>query len=66
MAVEYYNSGSWTDEQATYITVGFEGVRIQEYKDPNGVTDPNESAREFSNDAESQDETEMELAGSPT
>ena len=64
--VEYYNSGSWTDEQATYITVGCEGVCIQEYKDPSVVTDPNESAREFSNDAESQDETEMELAGSPT
>jgi UDP-2,3-diacylglucosamine pyrophosphatase LpxH len=30
--IDYYNSGSWTDAQATYITVGSEGVRICEYK----------------------------------
>lgn len=31
--IEYYNSGSWTDKQATYITVGNEGVRIHEYQE---------------------------------
>ncbi len=30
--IEYYNSGSWTDSQATYITVGDEGVQIRTYE----------------------------------
>ena len=29
--VDYFNSGSWIDEHPTYITVGEEGVQIQEY-----------------------------------
>ena len=29
--VEYFNTGSWTQENSTYITVGAEGVRIHEY-----------------------------------
>jgi len=29
--IEYYNSGSWTDKSATYVTVGEEGVRIHEF-----------------------------------
>ena len=29
--VEYYNSGSWTDKSATYVTVSEEGVRIHEF-----------------------------------
>ena len=31
--IEYYNSGSWTDSQATYITVGEEGVQIRTYEE---------------------------------
>jgi UDP-2,3-diacylglucosamine pyrophosphatase LpxH len=31
--VEYYNSGSWTDAQPTYITIGCDGVRIREYEE---------------------------------
>jgi len=31
---EYYNSGSWVDSRATYITVGEAGVEIHEYVDP--------------------------------
>src|SRR5215813_7818182 len=30
--IEYYNSGSWTDSQATYITVDEEGVQIRKYE----------------------------------
>lgn len=29
--VDYYNSGSWIDSRATYITVGEQGVTIHEY-----------------------------------
>jgi UDP-2,3-diacylglucosamine pyrophosphatase LpxH len=29
--IEYYNSGSWTDAQATYITVDSDGVKIRQY-----------------------------------
>ncbi len=32
--VEYYNSGSWTKDSATYIAVDPQGVRICEYRDP--------------------------------
>jgi UDP-2,3-diacylglucosamine pyrophosphatase LpxH len=32
--VEYYNSGSWTQEMATYIAVDHQGVRVLEYRDP--------------------------------
>ncbi|HUK25803.1 MAG TPA: UDP-2,3-diacylglucosamine diphosphatase [Terriglobales bacterium] len=31
-SIEYYNSGSWTDSQLTYLTVDQEGVRIHEYQ----------------------------------
>jgi UDP-2,3-diacylglucosamine pyrophosphatase LpxH len=31
--VEYYNSGSWTQENATYIAVDHSGVRVWEYGD---------------------------------
>jgi UDP-2,3-diacylglucosamine pyrophosphatase LpxH len=30
--VEYYNSGSWTQDTATYIAVDQQGVRVWEYK----------------------------------
>ena len=29
--IEYYNTGSWVDARATYVTVGEQGVRIHEY-----------------------------------
>jgi UDP-2,3-diacylglucosamine pyrophosphatase LpxH len=32
--VEYYNTGSWTQDQATYIAIDQSGVRIWEYCDP--------------------------------
>ncbi len=32
--VEYYNSGSWTQDSATYIAVDPSGVRVWEYRDP--------------------------------
>ena len=32
--VEYYNSGSWTQDSATYVAVDHQGVRICEYRDP--------------------------------
>jgi UDP-2,3-diacylglucosamine pyrophosphatase LpxH len=31
--VEYYNSGSWTQDRATYVTIDQQGVRICEYKE---------------------------------
>ena len=32
--VEYYNSGSWTQENATYIAVDHQGARVLEYREP--------------------------------
>jgi len=32
--VEYYNSGSWTQDSATYIAVDHQGARICEYREP--------------------------------
>jgi len=31
---DYYNCGAWIDERLTYITVGEDGVQIQEYVEP--------------------------------
>ena len=31
--VEYYNTGSWTQDSATYVAVDNRGVRICEYKE---------------------------------
>lgn len=31
--VEYYNSGSWTQEDATFIAIDQQGVRVEEYRD---------------------------------
>jgi UDP-2,3-diacylglucosamine pyrophosphatase LpxH len=31
--VDYYNSGSWTQENATYIAIDHQGVRVIEYRD---------------------------------
>jgi UDP-2,3-diacylglucosamine pyrophosphatase LpxH len=30
--VEYYNTGSWTQESATYVAIDHQGVRIYEYQ----------------------------------
>lgn len=38
--IEYYNSGSWTDSQATYITVEEEGVQIRTYEGPVRADEP--------------------------
>ena len=32
--VEYYNSGSWTQDSATYVAIDHQGVRVCEYHDP--------------------------------
>lgn len=32
--IEYYNSGSWTQDSMTYIAVHHQGVRVCEYRDP--------------------------------
>lgn len=32
--IHYYNSGGWIDSKLTYITVGEQGVRIHEYREP--------------------------------
>ena len=32
--LEYYNTGSWTQEIATYIAIDHQGVRVCEYRDP--------------------------------
>ena len=31
--VEYYNSGSWTQDDATFIAIDQHGVRVEEYRD---------------------------------
>jgi UDP-2,3-diacylglucosamine pyrophosphatase LpxH len=31
--VEYYNTGSWTQENATYVAIDRQGVRVLEYRD---------------------------------
>jgi hypothetical protein len=31
--VEYYNSGSWTQDIATYIAIDHQSVRVLEYRD---------------------------------
>lgn len=57
--VDYYNSGSWVDARATYITVGEQGVEIHEYveqpedpysRDEHGSADP--QLQEFGESAE--------------
>jgi len=32
--VEYYNSGSWTQDYMTYIAIDLQGVRVWEYREP--------------------------------
>jgi UDP-2,3-diacylglucosamine pyrophosphatase LpxH len=38
--LEYYNTGSWTQETATYITIDHGGVRICEYRDSDELLEP--------------------------
>jgi UDP-2,3-diacylglucosamine pyrophosphatase LpxH len=42
--VDYYNSGGWIDSKLTYITVGEDGVRIHEYKEPEHADEHTERA----------------------
>jgi UDP-2,3-diacylglucosamine pyrophosphatase LpxH len=44
--IEYFNTGSWTQENATYITVGEEGVRIHEYDERADDRHPGEERSE--------------------
>jgi len=69
MHLEYYNSGSWTDAQATYITVDTEGVRIQEYVHAPAIYDSDVEAvhgKQISANVEPDEETDWEFANSPT
>jgi UDP-2,3-diacylglucosamine pyrophosphatase LpxH len=38
--VEYYNSGSWTQENATYVAIDHEGVRVSEFRDTPEQSEP--------------------------
>ena len=44
--IEYFNTGSWTQENATYITVSEEGVRIREYDERTDDRHPGEERGE--------------------
>ena len=41
--IEYFNTGSWTQASATYVTIGEEGVKIHEYDER---TDDRDSGQE--------------------
>jgi UDP-2,3-diacylglucosamine pyrophosphatase LpxH len=38
--IDYYNSGAWTDQRATFLTVDLKGVAIHEYKSRAVRSDP--------------------------
>jgi UDP-2,3-diacylglucosamine pyrophosphatase LpxH len=47
--VEYYNTGSWTQDRATYVAIDHSGVRICDYREP-----PEDSVeRDVANELES-------------
>jgi UDP-2,3-diacylglucosamine pyrophosphatase LpxH len=50
--IQYFNSGSWTDSQPTYITVGGEGVQIHEYQRPDDRDSGQERSEADSESAE--------------
>jgi UDP-2,3-diacylglucosamine pyrophosphatase LpxH len=51
--VEYFNTGSWTQPNATYITVDHEGVKINEYDERTYRSDSSEERSEaYSTSAE--------------
>ncbi len=64
--IEYYNSGSWTDSQATYITVDSEGVRIREYSDPAPEMNATSATEDGPEGADFSDDQDLELAGIAT
>lgn len=55
--IEYFNSGSWTQANATYVTIDQEGVRIHECHERTGDCHPGEERSEA-------DPTLIDLAGS--
>jgi UDP-2,3-diacylglucosamine pyrophosphatase LpxH len=44
--IEYYNTGSWTQDDATFIAIDQQGVRLEEYSDP-GPRSPTKQEHEF-------------------
>ena len=44
--MEYFNTGSWTQSAATYVTIGEEGVRIHEYHERTDDCDSGEERSE--------------------
>jgi UDP-2,3-diacylglucosamine pyrophosphatase LpxH len=49
--VEYYNTGCWTDTQPTYVTIGWEGVRIHEYHERSEYRNSSEKRGEVDSSA---------------
>jgi UDP-2,3-diacylglucosamine pyrophosphatase LpxH len=47
--VEYYNSGSWTQDDPTYITIDIHGVRVSNYRDETAA-DGQEQTEEFAHE----------------
>lgn len=45
--VDYYNTGSWTQDRATYVTVDHQGVHICEYQDAMSETAHHDLADSF-------------------
>jgi UDP-2,3-diacylglucosamine pyrophosphatase LpxH len=54
--VAYYNSGGWIDSRLTFVTVGEDGVRIREYREPE-----EQEAREGRSDPARSEEVSSEL-----
>jgi UDP-2,3-diacylglucosamine pyrophosphatase LpxH len=54
--VEYYNSGSWTQDVPTYIAIDQQGVRVWEYRDY-----ADESLELHSKQEQSKDESEVDF-----
>jgi|SRR5581483_1162615 len=50
-SIEYFNSGSWTQESATYVTIDEEGVQIHEYSKRADDCDPGEERGEADSSA---------------
>jgi len=50
--LEYYNTGSWTQESATYIAIDHQGVRVCEYRDPSEGSLEHEVKQELEMDFE--------------
>jgi UDP-2,3-diacylglucosamine pyrophosphatase LpxH len=67
--IDYYNSGSWVDSRATYVTIGERGVEIHEYVDrPDDappLADRSEADSQFADlaTAEPPEEAEYEQVG---